>query len=81
MNPKLYRLKSNKNTVVIHLPDSKHVKVVWSERMEIGVDDRWMMFSFDADNVEPLSAEEEQQIKDKTNAFLKNKFTNNKPAV
>ena len=67
---KLYRLRSNKNTIVIHLPNSKFVKVVWSEDMERGIDDRWMMFSFDANNVEPLAPEEEKEVRSKVKTFL-----------
>jgi hypothetical protein len=38
--------------------------------MERGIDDRWMMFSFDANNVEPLAPEEEKEVRSKVKTFL-----------
>jgi hypothetical protein len=38
--------------------------------MERGINERWMMFSFDANNVESLTPEEEKEVRDKVKTFL-----------
>ena len=57
----LYRLKSNKKTIVES--DGKYNKVFWADSMHCGYDARWMIHRFNPENVLPLTEEEEKEIR------------------
>lgn len=52
----LYRLKSNRSTIVEK--DGNQHKVFWSSCMDSGFNSRWMRSKWNPDNVEPLNEEE-----------------------
>ncbi len=67
---KLYRLKSNRNTIVKQ--DGIFHKVVWSETMEShGIDSSWMMHQWNPLNVEELTEKEAKEINRKIRNFKK----------
>lgn len=66
MNKTLYRLKSNKSTIVES--DGQYNKVFWADSMHCGYDARWMIHRFSAHNVIPLTEEEEKHFR----ALVKN---------
>lgn len=65
---KLYRLKSNKNTIVKQ--DGIFHTVVWSESMEkYGIESSWMVHTWNPLNVEELTNKEICAIKRKIRNF------------
>ena len=66
----LYRLKSNRNTIVKR--DGIFHKVVWSERMENwGIDTSWMLSQWNPLNVEELTKSETKEVSRKIRNFKK----------
>ena len=67
---KLYRLKSNRNTIVKQ--DGIFHKVVWSETMEShGIDSSWMLHQWNPLNMEELTEKEAKEINRKIRNFKK----------
>lgn len=66
---KLYRLKSNRTTIVKR--DGQFHKVAWSDTMEKGSDCRWMLCRWNPENVEELTKDEAAEIQYKIKAFEK----------
>lgn len=66
---KLYRLKSNRTTIVKR--DGQFHKIAWSDTMETGKDCRWMLSRWNPENVEELSKEEAAEVQLKIEAFEK----------
>ena len=64
---KLYRLKSNRTTIVKR--NGQFHKVAWSDTMEKGLDCRWMLCRWNPENVEELSKEEAKEVQLKIKAF------------
>lgn len=60
MSVKLYKLKSNPETVVQRTGEFH--KVYWAASMFCGYDARWMMARWNPDNVIPLTAEEKKEV-------------------
>ena len=76
---KLYRLKSNRNTIV-ERNDIFH-KVFWAQGMESGYDARWMLSRWNPDNVEELTKEETKHFYALQKAFIEQKLANEKEAL
>lgn len=65
---KLFRLKSNRNTVV-HRLEGDLFGVMWSNQMENGFDSRWMISTQSPENLEELTKEEREALMKKVKAF------------
>jgi hypothetical protein len=68
---KLYRLKSNRNTIVER--DGDFHKVFWAHDMQYGYDARWMRHRWNPDNVEELTKEETKHFYTLQKAFIEQK--------
>jgi len=66
---KLFRLKSNPNTIV--QKSEEYHRVFWAKSMFSGYDARWMVARWNKDNVIPLSKEEIKDTLENVNIFEK----------
>jgi hypothetical protein len=65
MNNKLYKLKSNRDTILEDFGDG-FVRTFWSNRFAYG-DKNGMLYRFDAENMIELTEQERQEVLKKKN--------------